>query len=158
MILNSFAYKETDVIQEVKTDLNINLETYHRLNKYISPKANLIHIAQDYGQLDVLLSLQESQRKITSFILNEQKRATAKLNHVVNKRLISYLDDFNEIKTNNYDVAIISNANFEVAIDKIINSTKRIILINALNNKNALIDKGFEIESEENNIVVLNKN
>ena len=158
MILNSFAYKETEVIQEVKTDLNINLETYHRLNKYISPKANLIHIAQDYGQLDVLLSLQESQRKITSFILNEQKRATAKLNHVVNKRLISYLDDFNEIKTNNYDVAIISNANFEIAIDKIINSTKRIILINALNIKNALIEKGFEIESEENNIVVLNKN
>ena len=157
MILNSFAYKETEVIQEVKTDLNSNLEAYHHLNKYISPKANLIHLADDYGQLDVLLSLQESQRKITSFISNEQKRATAKLNHVVNKRLISYLDDFNKIKTNNYDVALISNANFEIAITKIINSTNRIILINTSKNKNVFIEKGFEIESEENNIVVLNK-
>ena len=157
MILNSFAYKETEVVQEVKTNLNTNLESYHRLNKYISPKANMIHLADDYGQLDVLLSLQESQRKITSFISNEQKRATAKLNHVVNKRLINYLDYFNEIKTNNYDVALISNANFEIAIDKIINRTNRIILINNSNNKKLFIDKGFEIKSEENNIVVLNK-
>lgn len=157
MILNSFAYKETEVVQEVKTNLNTNLESYHRLNKYILPKANMIHLADDYGQLDVLLSLQESQRKITSFISNEQKRATAKLNHFVNKRLISYLDDFNKIKTNNYDVALISNANFEIAIDKIINRTNRIILINNSNNKKLFIDKGFEIKSEENNIVVLNK-
>ena len=63
----------------------------------------------------------------------------------------------NEIKTNNYDVALISNANFEIAIDKIINRTNRIILINNSNNKKLFIDKGFEIKSEENNIVVLNK-
>ena len=67
------------------------------------------------------------------------------------------MDDLYEIKANNYDVALISNVNFEIAIDKIVNSTNRIILINTSNNKNVFIEKGFEIELEENNIVVLNK-
>ncbi len=157
MILNSFAYKEDGVIQNVKTDLTDNLETYHRLNKYVSSKANLIHLADDYGQLDVLLSLQGPHRKINSFISNEEKRATAKLNYLTNKRGINYLDDFNTIKVTNYEVAIISCINFDQDNDIIINCVNRIILINDLSNKNLIIAKGFKIESEENKIVVLIK-
>jgi 1-acyl-sn-glycerol-3-phosphate acyltransferase len=80
MVMNSFAYKEAEVIQAVKIDFDQHLELYYKLNSVISPKAKMLHLANDYGQLDVLVSLQESQRKIDSFIADDQKRAVAKTN------------------------------------------------------------------------------
>ena len=154
-LLNSYDYKEIQIVQSVKSDLNANLESYHRLNKYISPKAKVLHIAKDYGQLDMLLTLQESHRKIITFIEEEQKTAVAKTNYILKKRVILYLDDFNEIVANKYDVVLISNGNFE--IEKIIKVSDRIILINNSNLKIKFIDIGFEIEAEENQLIVLKK-
>ena len=39
----------------------------------IYSKAKILHLANDYGQLDVLFALQEPQRKIHSFIADRRK-------------------------------------------------------------------------------------
>jgi hypothetical protein len=56
---------------------------------------------------------------------------------------------------NKYDVVLISNNNFD--IEKIIKVSDRIILINNSNLKIKFIDIGFEVEAEENQLIVLKK-
>lgn len=73
----SFLYKDSDVVKEVKKDFNTNKSVYFELNKHISNEANILHIADDYGQKDVLLTLYQASRRIFSFIKDDEKRATA---------------------------------------------------------------------------------
>ena len=70
-LVNSFDYKEKFVIDAIKKDLNNHLELYFELNKHIDSRAKILHLGDDFGQLDVLLVMQEPQRKVDSFISTE---------------------------------------------------------------------------------------
>jgi hypothetical protein len=156
MIFNSFDYKELEVVREVKNDLNQQLELYYKLNPVISPKAKTLHLANDYGQLDVLLSLQESQRKIDSFIADEEKRAVAKTNYIVRKRAIHYLETRGEFENNSYEVVLISDKN-QVVDTEICQLANTVILVNSSNLKVAITAFGFDIDTESDNLIVLKK-
>jgi len=156
MVINSFAYKETEVIREVKTDFNQHLELYYKLNLVISPKAKIFHFADDYGQLDVLLSLQESQRKIDSYISDEEKRAVAKTNYVVKKRIIYYLENPKKNENNKYDVLLISDKKLKDWTD-ICQFTNMVVLVNSSNLKENVLSFDFEIDFEIENLIVLKK-
>ena len=156
-VFNSFDYKEAQIIEAVKANLNKHLDTFHSLNKYISAKAKVAHFANDYGELDVLLSLQESQRNISCFIADEEKRAVAKMNHYLKKRAIRYLENCIEITANKYDVVLISNANFEFDINEIVKITNCIILHGNGSLQNQIMGNGFEIEAVEKELIVLKK-
>jgi len=156
MIFNSFDYKELEIVQVVKNDLNQQLELYYRLNFCISPKAKMLHLANDYGQLDVFVSLQESQRKIHSFIADDQKRTVAKTNYIVQKRAIHYLENAQDFEKNKYDVALISDNNCGIGT-VICQLTNTIILVNSSNLKDTVIEQGFEVDIESENLIVLKK-
>lgn len=156
-IFNSFDYKESHIIKSVKLNFMTNMEVFYNLNKFISPKAKVAHFANDYGELDVLLALQESQRKIISYIADAEKRAVAKTNHFLNKRSIFYSDNCFEIIAKNYDVVLISNANFEIDLNELVKITNCIILLGNKNICNQLISNSFEIEAEEKELLVLKK-
>lgn len=156
MVFNSFAYKEAEVIQAVKSDFNQYLELYYKLYSIISPKAKILHLANDYGQLDVLLSLQESQRKIDSFIADIEKRAVAKTNYIVQKRIIHYLETREEFENNKYETVLISDKNCEIGTE-IYQLTNTVILVNASNLKEALLELGFDIDNESENLIVFKK-
>jgi len=158
MVIHSYDYKEIEITNSVKSDLKHNLETYYRLNKHLSAKAKILHLANDYGQLDVLLSLQEPQRKVISFIADEEKLAVAKTNYFLKKRKISYLDHLELSLENQYDVVLISDENYKEDLEKIISTTSCVILINSSGLKNTLINFGFQSVAEENSIIVLKKN
>jgi 1-acyl-sn-glycerol-3-phosphate acyltransferase len=128
MILHSFAYKETEIIQSVKSNLKSNLEVYYNLNKVIDSKAKILRIATDYGELDLLLGLQESQRKVDSYIDNEEKRAIAKTNYIVKKRSINYLDSL-ENKLPKYDYLIISSEDKLLSEETFLSSFDKLIVI-----------------------------
>lgn len=156
MLVNSYDYKEIEIGNAVKKDLKQNLETYFNLNKHINSKAKILHLGNDYGQLDVLLALQEPQRKIVSFINDEEKLLVAKTNYFLKKRKISYLDQLDSVIENQYEVVLISDENYAADLEKVI-AASSIILVNSSNLKTKLADYGFEIISEENAIIVLNK-
>jgi len=158
MVIHSYDYKEIEVTNSVKNDLKHNLETYYRLNKHLSAKAKILHLANDYGQLDVLLTLQEPQRKVISFIADEEKLAVAKTNYFLKKRKISYLDHLELSLENQYDAVLISDENYKEDLEKIISITSCVILINSSGLKNSLIKFGFQSVAEENSIIVLKKN
>jgi 1-acyl-sn-glycerol-3-phosphate acyltransferase len=147
-LMNSFAFKESQVLQAVKTDLKQHLELYYSLNKWIDAKAKILHLAKDYGQLDVLLALQESQRKIDSLIVLDENRAVAQTNYLLQKRKIQYLDSNGLITAKKYDVVLISNEDFTINLESICNLAETVILLNTKNLKDAVLSFGFEIAIE----------
>jgi len=157
MIINSFDYKESEVIKAVKKDFDKHLELYYKLNKDVAPKAKILHLANDYGQLDVLLSLQESQRKIVSYISDEEKRAVAKMNYIVKKRAIHYLENIEEIGVNKYEVVLISDINCEKTIEEIVALADSIILLGTSNFKSTILNFGFTVETEDDERIILKK-
>ncbi|MFP7658382.1 hypothetical protein [Chryseobacterium proteolyticum] len=82
----SFLYKENEIVKQVKEDFRINKSAYFELNKHIPKDATLLHIADDYGQIDILLSLQQANRKIFSLIPDIEKREIADHNYLVKKK------------------------------------------------------------------------
>jgi 1-acyl-sn-glycerol-3-phosphate acyltransferase len=67
-LVNSFDYKEPEVVAAVKKDIAEKMSCYYELNKHIPEKASILRLADDYGQWDALLALQQPQRKISGFI------------------------------------------------------------------------------------------
>ncbi|MBB4808071.1 1-acyl-sn-glycerol-3-phosphate acyltransferase [Chryseobacterium defluvii] len=128
----SFLYKENDVVQEVKQDFNTNKSVYFELNKHIPNDAVLLHIADDFGQKDVLLTLYQAGRRIFSRIGNEEKREIAKQNYLVKRRKLNYIDDISKVNKK-IDVLLVSDENFD--LNSISDPPETVILLNIKNQK-----------------------
>lgn len=83
------------------------------MNKHIPKNANILHIADDFGQKDVLLTLQQPGRTVFSFIKDRERRQIAKQNYLVKRRKISYINDTGEIKKQ-IDVLLVSDDHFRI--------------------------------------------
>ncbi|WP_347216868.1 MMPL family transporter [Chryseobacterium sp.] len=133
----SYLYKDNEVVTEVKKDFNANKSVYFELNKHIANDANILHISNDFGQKDVLLTLYQASRRIFSRIKNDEKRAVAAHNYLVKRRKINYIKDFSEVNKK-MDVLLISDDRFDLS--EIQNLPETIIFINTPN-------KGIESEN-----------
>ncbi len=109
MIIRSFAYKEIEVVQEVKKGLPNKLQLLYRINKHIDAKATLLHIGNDHGETDVLLALQEPLRKVYSFIADTERRDIAETSYIKKKRNIVYTVTLNEVQGKAFDVILITH-------------------------------------------------
>lgn len=111
----SYLYKDSEVVTEVKKDFNTNKSVYFELNKHIANNANILHMADDYGQKDALLTLFQASRRMFTLINNDNKRATAAHNYLVKRRKIQYIKDLSEVNKK-LDVLLISDDNFNIDI------------------------------------------
>ncbi|WP_228394044.1 MMPL family transporter [Chryseobacterium artocarpi] len=109
----SYLYKDSEVVTEVKKDFNTNKSVYFELNKHITNDANILHIADDYGQKDALITLYQASRRIFTLINNDEKRAVAAHNYLVKRRKILYIKDLSEINKK-VDILLISDDNFNM--------------------------------------------
>ncbi|MDQ1858005.1 MMPL family transporter [Chryseobacterium sp. WLY505] len=107
----SYLYKDSEVVQEVKEDFNANKSVYFELNKHISNNAHILHLADDFGQKDALLTLYQASRRVFSLIQNDEKRATAAHSYLVKRRKIQYIKDLSEVNKK-IDVLLISHDRF----------------------------------------------
>lgn len=151
MIVRSFAYKENEVVQEVKQNLPSKLELMYRINKHIDPKATILHIGNDYGETDVLLALQEPQRKIFGFISNDERRDIAVTNYIKRKRGIVYPDSLVQLENRAFDVILVTDAN--AALDAgLLSRAKCVFLAGGIP-----VPHGFTITTEGEGFVILRK-
>ncbi|MBK1895094.1 MMPL family transporter [Chryseobacterium sp. YIM B02567] len=109
----SFLYKETEVVQQVKEDFKINKSAYFELNRHIPKDSTILHISNDYGQTDILLTLQEASRRIFSLIPDIEKREVAEHNYLVKRRKINYISDISEINKK-VGILLVSNENYDL--------------------------------------------
>nr|WP_294931493.1 1-acyl-sn-glycerol-3-phosphate acyltransferase [uncultured Flavobacterium sp.] len=156
MLIHSYDYKEMEIVKSVKQNLKNHLETYYHLNQHISAKAKIVHLGNDYGQVDVLLTLQEPQRKIDSYFADEEKRDIAKTNYIAKKRRIRYLENLETIQEIQYDAVLISDENYN-EIQKVVSTTPCVILVHSPGLKNTLISFGFDSVLEKNNLIIFKK-
>ncbi|WP_415329267.1 MMPL family transporter [Chryseobacterium sp. MMS23-Vi53] len=127
----SFLYKDNEVVKSVKENFNQNKSVYFELNKHIPKDANILHFSDDFGQKDILLTLQQASRKIFAFIRNDEKREIAEQNYLVKRRKINYIKDTTEINKS-IDVLLVSDNNFD--INTIAELPKTVIFVNVKNN------------------------
>jgi len=109
----SYLYKDNEVIKEVKDDFNAHKSVYFELDRHIPKDASILHIADDFGQKDILLTLYQAERRIFSFIENNERRQTATQTYLVKRRKLNYINDFSEINKD-IDVLLVSDHNFDI--------------------------------------------
>jgi 1-acyl-sn-glycerol-3-phosphate acyltransferase len=152
-LIQSFAYKEFEIVKSVKQYFAAVSETYHKINPFIGAKSTVLHIADDYGETWLLLVLQQPQRKIYSFIADEEKRDVAKTNYINKIRGIKYLDSLEEAKNINYTV-ILAGANEDNVPDALFKKAEYIILTTGVT---AVNYEGFETEAKDEGFVILRR-
>jgi len=154
ILFNSYDYKEIEIGRAVKKDFKLHADLYYQLNKHIGINAKILHLANDYGQLDVLMALQQPKRKIVSVITDEEKRAVAETNYVLKKRHIRYAETIPA--ENKYDILLISDQNINLTFDTV-NTSDTIILLNNEIFSTQIQNFGFELTQEEKGLIVLKK-
>lgn len=147
----SFLYKENEVVKEVKDDFNANKSVYFELNRHIPGNANILHIANDFGQKDILLSLYQAGRTIFSLIKDEEKREVAEQNYLVKKRKLNYIKGFSEVNKA-IDVLLISDKGFDISN---LSLPQTVIF---LNTDNTFLKEGYTLESDSGTIKIFRKN
>jgi uncharacterized protein len=152
----SFLYKEQQIISQVKEDFKVNKSLYFNLNKYIASDAKILHIANDFGQIDCLLALQEPKRKIQTFIFDEEKRNVASCNYLVKKRNISYVNTILETNNNVNTVLISSFSEAIFSLEENANVSK-VILLNSPELTEYFVKQGFKLAQQESSILILNR-
>jgi len=154
-LLWSYLYKEEDIIKAVTTDFNINKGIYHQLNSFFSPKDKFVHWADNYGQIDFILALQQANRKIYSVIFDHDKRTVAKSNYLRANRYISFLENEPEGITK----LLISKQMTadSVEINKLALFTDIVVIHNAVLHQE-LYKLGFQIKFQKDSIIHFVKN
>ncbi|SEH43484.1 MMPL family transporter [Chryseobacterium culicis] len=141
----SYLYKDGDVVEDVKKDFNANKSVYFELNKHIPKEANILHIADDFGQKDALLTLYQAGRRVFSLIKNDDKRATAAHSYLVKRRKIHYIKDLSEVNKK-IDVLLVSDDHF--TMNDIHVFPEKIIFVNTKNNLPEIDNYTLEFHSE----------
>lgn len=150
----SFLYKENEIIKEVKKDFGLNKTSYFNLNQHIGKNDVVLHLSKDYGQVDVLLTLQEAQRKVFSFNQNETNRKIALQNYFLKRRSIKYLNSIDEFQKE-ADVLLISDGSFN--IDTIKTLPKKIIFLNVPSSMEKFNQYSLQFQSENITVYALNQ-
>ncbi|WP_326981232.1 MMPL family transporter [Chryseobacterium sp. MYb264] len=145
----SYLYKDNEVVQEVQEDFNQNKSVYFELNKHLPKEANILHYANDYGQKDVLLTLQQPSRKMFTIIKDDDRRATAEQTYLVKRRKINYIKDTTEI-TKKIDVLLVSDENFD--INTVAQLPEMIIFVNV--KENSLNHTNFSLKFSSESLKV----
>ena len=89
----NYLYKENYVVRAVKEDYQQHRDPPPELVHSLPEKARILHIANDYGQLDFLLLLTYPEREIVSVITDDEKRAIAQHSYLTKIRKIQYVKE-----------------------------------------------------------------
>ena len=148
----AYLYKFPAVVKAVKADYTQYRTFYYELNKQVNDDAVIHHMADDYGQLNMLLTLQQSKRKIYCYIPDQEQRAIANTLYIVKKRKINYLDTL-EVQEN-CDTLLVSSAN--TCLTPAFYSHYRTIVLLKKSGVQLKEFEGFEKISEDDYTVVWN--
>ncbi|MGB5556170.1 MAG: MMPL family transporter [Flavobacteriaceae bacterium] len=85
LLLENYRFKGDKVYREVKKDLIAHSKTYKTILKLVENKESIIHLSNDYGQLDLLMALDNIDRKIYSFLEDSEARVLLKNNYLTHK-------------------------------------------------------------------------
>ena len=132
ILFANYRYKEKEIFNHIKTDFEINKTKYHTLNDIVDSKANILLIANDFGQTAILLKSKFIDRKITSFIKDKNKRTIAKNCYTSIVRKVNFIDSLTTLDFDDKTVLLISNINDnEVLKNRNFTNFEQVVLVNS---------------------------
>jgi len=158
ILFSNYKYKETDIISLVKDDFDTNKNVYHSLNEIVPMRSKILHIANDFGQIDILLVSKYLDRKITSFIKDKNKQSVARNCYTNKKRRVKYISEMNTLDYSIFETLLLSNPESESIIDNSkLENFKKIIIVNKACSVEKIIALGFKIIKEKDQVILLEK-
>ncbi len=157
LILENYRHKGDAIYKAVKTDLKDNAKTYKKILEIVGETDTIIHLSQDFGQLDLLLSLDSIDRRIVTYIENHEARAILRNNYLThNYSRITVVDSDEEALENQAKVLIIDLEGFEKrSIDREAFDFIDIVLLKR--GRQTPIPKGFVTSLENDNFILLRR-
>ena len=155
-VLEEFRYKGDQVYRSVKEDFKENKSFYKKIIDTVGNKANIVHLSEDHGQLDILLSMDSTDRKIHSYYPKEETRQllTNTFTSQYRKR-ISVYDTIEKALEKGAETLIVNLAtfNFEDMATQISDEIAILILLRQSFGRGAEILKklGFKMVHQEKN-------
>ena len=162
LLLENYRHKGDDLYKTVKSDLKDNASTYRTILGSIGEKDKVIHLSKDQGQLDLLLALDSIDRKIYSYLENEEARIILKNNYLTHQySKITVVDSVKEAFTHKANVLIINidSVDLEQLEENLIDEISILILLKSGNIdtlKNTL-GKGFAMNTQDNDFIILKR-
>ncbi len=129
-LFEEFRYKGNDIYKAVRQDFNKQKSSYKKIFDTVENKAKIVNLSQDYGQLDILLSMDSADRKIHSHYPEEEIRKMVLNSFTAQYRgKISVYDSVEKAMEQKPDVLIMDTSDFEIQIPKISDEITTLILL-----------------------------
>lgn len=161
LVLNDYRYKGDAIYKRVKKDLKTNKGIYKTVLNTIGTKDKILHLSKDAGQLDFLLALDAVDRKIVSYIEDEENRTIINNSFITNSRNITCVNTIEDGLPFKAQSLIISDVDCsETQLKEGIHSDlNHIILLKestqlVITNK---LDLSFDCTYQSENIIILSK-
>jgi hypothetical protein len=158
ILFSNYRYKNEKVFKIIKEDFNKNLSFYHQLNMRLPMKSKILHIADDYGQIDILLVSKYLDRRITTFIKDKSKSIIAKNCYTNIFRKVKYISDLITFDTKQIETLLLTNSKDIQEVSSVeLSNFDLIVVVNDAYPISKIIDKGFNINVQYENITFLKK-
>jgi hypothetical protein len=109
IILEEYRYKGDSLYHSVQEDLKLHKDIYSAITNRIGEKDTVIHLSQDSGQLDFLLSLDAVDRRLITYIENNAVRNIIENSYITsNNSKISIVDTIEKALDSQGNVIIIN--------------------------------------------------
>lgn len=160
IVLEDYRYKGDSLYKHVKGDLKEHASTYKDLMDTIDKQANIVHVSKDCGQLDFLLSLDNPDRKIMTYIEDFLVREIVANSYISNTHYkITIAQNLEDLSSNIGDTLILNTSeDFENLFDSLLTDTfENIILLHEsqVYYLNVLESKSFEVIIKSKNYTIL---
>ncbi|MBP0905266.1 MMPL family transporter [Mariniflexile gromovii] len=111
IILEDFRYKGDAVYENVKQDLKTHKDAYKKIIDVLGKNETILHVSKDKGQLDFLMALDSSDRKIFTYLDDEHNNTILRHSFITNRQQnIKIFNTLDEVLSQNANAIIV---NFE---------------------------------------------
>jgi 1-acyl-sn-glycerol-3-phosphate acyltransferase len=153
LVLSNYVYKSTTIVSAINFDLKNNLKTYVQASKLIALDAKILHVGDDYGQIDLLLNYYSNSRQIYTYVSDETKRKLAKNNFIGKDRNITYLNNLQLSESVN--TLLLTTKTKLITLE--LKHVSTIVILNKCMDLGQFLDIGFTVDFHDNTIHVLKK-
>lgn len=163
IILEDYRYKGDERYKTVVKDLKKYQDTYKAITDTIGKKETIVHLSKDCGQLDFLLALSAIDRKIISYIENNEMRHVVENSYIANNNshitVVENIDNALLYEGNTLILNLASNFDFNQIKDSLNPNINQVILIKESRNiyPENIRKLGFENSFENKDLIILKK-
>ncbi len=160
-LLEHYRHKGDRVYNTVKNDLKKNANTYFQITKLLGKKARIVHLSEDWGQLDLLLALDAIDRKISLYLKNQEAGEIIKNNFLTHQySKVTVMTSIEEALAQEPTILLLDSDIYSKAISEATPSTLNTLIFIAPENRAFLdyVPSNFDKILDEEGFVVFERN